>query len=103
MMQQLNRKTAQQTGQQQIAAQRSADAASIMGAGIQGAGSIIGAGIGALGSGTATAQASTGLTPANEAYKNTFTNMVTPIKTPVKFFSAGLDSQIARGGNINAV
>ena len=103
MMQQLNRKTAQQTGQQQVAAQRSADAASIMGAGIQGAGSIIGAGIGTLGSGTATAQASTGLTPANQAYKDAFTNMATPIKTPVKFFSAGLDSQIATGGNINAV
>ena len=102
MMQQLNRKTAQQTGQQQVAAQRSADAASIMGAGIQGAGNIIGAGIGALGSGTATAQASTGLTPANEAYAAAFQNMATPIKTPVKFFSAGLDGQIARGGNINA-
>ena len=102
MMQQLNRKTAQQTGQQQVAAQRSADAASIMGAGIQGAGSIIGSGIGALGSGTATAQASTGLTPANEAYAAAFQNMTTPIKTPVKFFSPGLDSQIARGGNINA-
>jgi hypothetical protein len=81
IMQQLNRKTAQQTGQQQVAAQRSADAASIMGAGLQGAGSIIGAGIGTLGSGTATAQASTGaqtstgLTEANKAYKNSFTNM----------------------------
>ena len=103
MMQQLNRKTAQQTGQQQIAAQRSADAASIMGAGLQGAGNIIGAGIGALGSGTPTAQASTGLTPANDAYRSAFQNMATPIKTPVKFFSAGLDSQIATGGNINAV
>ena len=103
MMQQLNRKTAQQTGQQQVAAQRSADAASIMGAGLQGAGNIIGAGIGALGSGTPTAQASTGLTPANDAYRSAFQNMATPIKTPVKFFSAGLDSQIATGGNINAV
>ena len=59
MMQQLNRKTAQQTGQQQVAAQRSADAASIMGAGLQGAGNILSAGIGTLGSGTATAQANT--------------------------------------------
>ena len=59
MMQQLNRKTAQQTGQQQVAAQRSADAASIMGAGLQGAGQTLAAGIGALGSGTATAQANT--------------------------------------------
>jgi hypothetical protein len=59
IMQQLNRKTAQQTGQQQVAAQRSADAASIMGAGLQGAGNILSAGIGTLGSGTATAQANT--------------------------------------------
>ena len=52
IMQQLNRKTAQQTGQQQVAAQRSADAASIMGAGLQGAGNILSAGIGTLGSGS---------------------------------------------------
>ena len=73
MMQQLNRKTAQQTGQQQVAAQRSADAASIMGAGIQGATSILGAGIGNMGGGGS--GASTGNTAANQAYGAAFTNM----------------------------
>lgn len=48
MMQQLNRKTAQQTGQQQVAAQRSADASSIMAAGIQGAGNILSSGVGQM-------------------------------------------------------
>tara|TARA_R110002153_G_scaffold233941_1_gene387354 strand:- start:1313 stop:2155 length:843 start_codon:yes stop_codon:yes gene_type:complete len=45
MMQQLNRKTAQQTGQQQIAAQRSADAANIMGAGIAAGANIFASGL----------------------------------------------------------
>jgi len=70
MMQQLNRKTAQQTGQQQVAAQRSADAASIMGAGIQGAAGIIGAGLSSAGE-----FGSTGPTEANKAYGNAFENM----------------------------
>ena len=73
MMQQLNRKTAQQTGQQQVAAQRSADAASIMGAGIQGAAGIIGAGLSAAGEFGSTG--STGPTEANKAYGNAFENM----------------------------
>ena len=70
MMQQLNRKTAQQTGQQQVAAQRSADAASIMGVGIQGAAGIIGAGLSSAGE-----FGSTGPTEANKAYGNAFENM----------------------------
>tara|TARA_R110002126_G_scaffold76182_2_gene190501 strand:- start:4915 stop:5739 length:825 start_codon:yes stop_codon:yes gene_type:complete len=45
MMQQLNRKTAQQTGQQQVAAQRSADAANIMGAGLSAGANIFASGL----------------------------------------------------------
>ena len=49
-LEQLDRKQAQMTGQEQAAAQRSADAANIMGAGLQGAGNIIGAGISGMAS-----------------------------------------------------
>ena len=44
-LEQLDRKQAQLTGQQQVAAQRKSDAANIMGAGISGAGNILASGL----------------------------------------------------------
>lgn len=71
-LEQLDRKQAQLTGQQQVQAQRSADAASIMGAGIKAGGQIIGSTVSSLAGNTTKGNSNN--FNAEQAYLNSITN-----------------------------
>ena len=93
MMQQLNRKTAQQTGQQQVAAQRSADAANIMGAGLSAGANIFASGL--------TSAASMGVAPSSrDTALARPVNKITPSGvTSYKSVPVGDFAGLTRSGN----